>query len=190
MSFGRRRVSGSFFAILLASTSVAGCSGGGGEVEEGSGEAKESGKNSSSSTRVENYVDTDTIVGELRGADDIVVRVHSAEREAGGFVTVSGTLVNEGDRPLIANRWRSEENSVKSKSSISGATLVDVEGKKRYLILRDTDGECLCTTGLTNIQPDEERPIYAQFPAPPSNVAQVEFQLPGMTPATVELSEG
>ncbi|MDK1476611.1 hypothetical protein QNO07_24935 [Streptomyces sp. 549] len=134
-------------------------------------------------------VDTDKVIGELKGPDDISVQVHSVERDPGGFLTVNGTLANDGSKSLIANRWRSAENGVKSQSSISGATLVDTEGKKRYMILRDTDGECLCTTGLTNIKPGERRPIYAQFPSPPSNVTEVEFQLPGMSPAKLEISE-
>lgn len=163
-------------------------SGGGGE---GDGEDKKSASTKESEEEgAPSEVDTDKVIGEIKGADGVVVRVHSAVRDEGGFVTVNATLSNEGDKPLPSNRWRSTETVMKSKSSISGATLVDPVGKKRYMILRDTDGECLCTTGLTSIKPEESRPIYAQFPAPPAKTKKVDFQLPGMSPARVDLSEG
>ncbi|MEE1927801.1 hypothetical protein V1J52_06280 [Streptomyces sp. TRM 70351] len=135
-------------------------------------------------------VDTDTVIGKLTGSDDIVIEIHSAVRDSGGFVTVDGTLTNTGGKTFNYNRWSSPENALRSKSSISGATLIDPVGKKRYMILRDTDGECLCSTGLTNIKSGESRSIYAQFPAPPASVNEVELHLPSMSPATISLTEG
>lgn len=172
-------------AMLL---SLSACGGGGDDGEADGDDKKSESTKSSDTAEGPKEVDTDKVIGELKDADGIVIRVHSAARDDGGFVTVSATLKNEGKKTLLANKWRSNETSMKSKSSISGATMVDPVGKKRYMILRDTDGECLCTTGLTNIKPDESRPIYAQFPSPPKDVKKVDFQLPGMAPASVTLS--
>ena len=68
--------------------------------------------------------------------------------------------------------------------------LVDEAGKKRYYVLRDTDGKCLCTMKLLDIQPDETRPFFAQFPSPPETTTAVEFELPTMPPAKISISEG
>ncbi|MEU7181052.1 hypothetical protein ACWIG3_19705 [Streptomyces celluloflavus] len=133
--------------------------------------------------------DADKVIGEMKGADGIVVTLHSVIRDAGGFVTVNGTVANHGTRAFNAVDWRSHESELRSRSSISGATLVDKAGKKRYLVLRDTNGECLCTTGLSGLQPGASRPIFAQFPAPPAKVTEVDFQLPTMPPASVQITD-
>ncbi|MCX2969144.1 MULTISPECIES: hypothetical protein [Streptomyces] len=183
----RMRAAAVVTAGLLATLTA--CGGGDDNVADGSGADKPASSGTSDQKPAED-VDTDKVIGELTGSDDIVVRLHSAVRDSGGFVTIHGTLTNTGDKTFNYNRWSSSETALKSKSSISGATLVDPDGNKRYMILRDTDGECLCTTGLTNIKSGESRPVYAQFPAPPGEVTQVEFHLPTMSPATIELTEG
>lgn len=132
--------------------------------------------------------DSDKTIGEIKGPNGIVVTLHSAVRDSGGFVTVNGTVTNHGDQLFNAVDWRSKETEMKSRSSVSGASLVDEAGKKRYLVLRDTDGECLCTTGLSGIKPDESRPLFAQFPAPPSSVTKVDFQIPTMPSVSIELT--
>ncbi|WP_236073003.1 hypothetical protein [Streptomyces tardus] len=135
-------------------------------------------------------MDTDKLLGELKGPNGVVVSVHSALRDEGGFVTIQATLNNKSDEAFDPVRLKSQEASIKSKSDISGATLVDTQGKKRYMILRDTDGQCLCTTDIPLTKAGDSRPIFAQFPAPPKEVKKVQFQLPTMSPVGLELSEG
>ncbi|MFI9205368.1 hypothetical protein [Streptomyces sp. NPDC053048] len=127
-------------------------------------------------------------IGELKGADGIAVILHSAVRDKGGFLTVNGTVVNRGNKPYTSLTWRSKETQMKSQSSVSGASLIDQAGRKRYLVLRDTDGECLCSTGLVNIRPGESRAVFAQFPAPPDDVKAVDFQLPTMPSVRIPVS--
>ncbi|MGK5631960.1 hypothetical protein [Streptomyces sp. URMC 123] len=126
-------------------------------------------------------------IGELKGPDGVVLTLHSAVRDSGGFVTVQGSVTNRGSKPFTAINWRSSETEMKSKSSLSGASLVDKAGKKRYLVLRDTSGECLCSTGLAGIKPNESRPVFAQFPAPPASVTEVDFTLPTMPTVSIEI---
>ncbi|TLS45113.1 DUF4352 domain-containing protein [Streptomyces montanus] len=122
---------------------------------------------------------------------DITVTVTSAERDAGGFVTVSGSVKNDGDRSWLGANWASDERELRSNGgSLSGASLVDNEGKKKYLVLRDTSGRCLCTKFSGQISPGDTASWYAQFPAPPEGTNKVSFQVGSMPPASVELSEG
>lgn len=181
------------FAGALTFTLVA-CGGGGdddskSEDSKSSSSAGKSGDGNDSGAPAED-VDTSKVIGELKGSNDMAIKLHSAVRDEGGFITVTGTLTNNGSKTYSYNLWSSSETSIKSKSSISGATLVDPKSKKRYMILRDTDGECLCTTGLTGIKAEESRAVHAQFPSPPKDVKEVQFQLPSMTPATIKISEG
>ncbi|GAB3967160.1 hypothetical protein [Streptomyces sparsus] len=187
---GDGKVAVAVLAVVVSSLALFGCSSNG-EGEEVKGnkpsEGRSSGDEATNSPPSE--VDTDSVIGELRG-DGFVVSVHSATRDGGGFVTVQATLKNEGEKTMTSNKWGSPETALKSKSSISGATLIDRQGKKRYMVLRDTDGECLCTTNLVRIKPNEERAIYAQFPAPPNDVTEVDLLIPTLSPASIEISEG
>ncbi|MFJ9415950.1 hypothetical protein ACIRPT_17475 [Streptomyces sp. NPDC101227] len=133
--------------------------------------------------------ESDAVIAEMKGPDGVIVRLHSVVRDSGGFVTVSGTVTNGGTRVFNAIDWRSNETEMQSRSSLSGATLVDKAGKKRYLVLRDTNNECLCTTGLSGLRPGASSPIFAQFPAPPAKVTEVDFNLPTLPPASVEITD-
>ncbi|WP_326572674.1 hypothetical protein [Actinacidiphila glaucinigra] len=127
----------------------------------------------------------------MKGAKDITVTISEATRDPGGFVTVKGSISNNGDDTFNAATWRGDELAVaKSGASVAGAVLVDSVGKKRYYVLRDTDGICLCTTKLIGIRPEETRPFFAQFPAPPEGTTEMEFQLPTMPPAKITIAEG
>ncbi|MFF7410991.1 hypothetical protein [Streptomyces lydicus] len=169
---------------------VAGCGGGG----DGGGQTDGKNPPSRSATPKDGgpgtpAADSSKVIGEMKGPDGVVVTLNSVVRDSGGFVTVSGTVANHGSRAFNAIDWRSNETDLRSRSSISGATLVDKAGKKRYLVLRDTNHECLCTTGLSGLLPGASRPIFAQFPAPPANVTEVDFQLPTMPPASVQITD-
>lgn len=87
-------------------------------------------------------------------------------------------------------QWQGNEKEIVSKGhSLGGAALVDEKGKKRYYVLRDTEGRCLCTTGITKVDPGETIPVFVQFPAPPEGTTEVEFSLPTFDSATVEITE-
>ncbi|MFD7921625.1 hypothetical protein ACFV3R_20660 [Streptomyces sp. NPDC059740] len=129
-------------------------------------------------------------IAELKGASGVVLRLTQAKRDNGGFVTVSGELENTSGKLLPGDsRWRGDETDVRKHGiSLAGATLVDGQGKKRYYVLRDTEGRCLCTTGLAVLKADEKLPVFMQFPAPPNDVSEVSFELPTFPPATVQIS--
>ncbi len=122
---------------------------------------------------------------------DITVTITSAVRDPGGFVTVAGSVKNDGNSSWLGANWASDERELRSNGgSLSGASLVDDEGRKKYLILRDTSGRCLCTKFSGQISPGGTASWYAQFPAPPEGTTEVSFQVGSMPPASLELSEG
>ncbi|MFJ5805929.1 hypothetical protein [Streptomyces sp. NPDC093093] len=118
----------------------------------------------------------------------MVLTLNKAARDAGGFLTIEGQLKNEGGAPYVNTApWRGNELNA-SGVSVAGVTLVDKPGKKRYYVLRDTEGRCLCTTGLAIIEAGQVIPFFAQFPAPPSSTTEVDFSLPTFATATVKIS--
>ncbi|WP_330298305.1 hypothetical protein [Streptomyces sp. NBC_00503] len=129
------------------------------------------------------------ILGTVNGEGGVVLTVNSAVRDAGGFLTVSGQLKNTSAQPFTSvAAWRGNELNNNSGASVAGVTLVDKGAKKRYYVLRDTEGRCLCTTGLTMIDAGQSVPFFAQFPAPPASTTEVDFTLPTFATATVKLS--
>ncbi|MFG3192066.1 hypothetical protein [Streptomyces omiyaensis] len=126
----------------------------------------------------------------LKGTKGLELEVNSAERDAGGFLTVKGRLRNTSDKATIipAQLSGDETEVVKHGNSLGGATLVDGIGKKRYYVLRDTDGRPLTTSALDSLGPGKSTAVFMQFPAPPAATTEVSFQLPTFEPATLKLS--
>ncbi|MFB7831378.1 hypothetical protein [Streptomyces sp. NPDC056056] len=125
----------------------------------------------------------------LKGPDGFEVAINSAVRDGGGFLTIKGVLKNASDNPHAVPDMRGVETEVvKHGKSLGGATLVDAIGKKRYYVLRDTDGRPLTTTGLGILAAGGTVEVFMQFPAPPAATTDVSFQLPTFEPATLKLS--
>ncbi|MEU3738783.1 hypothetical protein AB0E78_17095 [Streptomyces sp. NPDC032198] len=174
---------------------VAGC-GGGGDGGDKSDSEKSSPSSSAQDKGGEDEKDKgnqppaqDKVLAESK-QDDISLVVTSAVRDEGGFVTVSGRVTNNGSRLWVAADWRGDERELgKNASSVAGASLVDKAGKKKYLILRDTGGRCLCTRFVGGVRSGDTADWYAQFPSPPEGTSKVEFQVGNMPPASIEISE-
>ncbi|MGW5851884.1 hypothetical protein ACWFQ8_28735 [Streptomyces sp. NPDC055254] len=127
-------------------------------------------------------------IASAQGPSGVVLEVHSATRDQDGYLTVSGQIKNSGSSTFAQMAtWRGEEKTA-SPGSIAGATLVDAVGKKRYYVLRDTEGRCACTTGLMALKAGESVPFFAQFPAPPTTTTEVVFGLPTFATATIKIS--
>ncbi|MEU3748712.1 MULTISPECIES: hypothetical protein [Streptomyces] len=126
----------------------------------------------------------------LKGRQGVELSISSAERDAGGFLTLKGQLTNpSGSSVLLPVEMRGNETEViKHGLTLGGATLIDAVGKKRYYVLRDTDGRPLTTSALDSIGPGKSIPVFMQFPAPPASTTEVSFQLPTFEPATLKLS--
>ncbi|MBT2546300.1 hypothetical protein J7E99_37985 [Streptomyces sp. ISL-44] len=176
-------------AAVLA-LALAGC--GGGDDKKPKGESKPQASESQAGgtqSSAPSATSTPTqVLATVNGEGGMVLTINSAAREAGGFLTVSGQLKNTGTAPFVNTApWRGNELNA-SGVSVAGVTLVDKAGKKRYYVLRDTEGRCLCTTGLAIIESGQVLPFFAQFPAPPTGTTEVDFSLPTFATATVKLS--
>jgi hypothetical protein len=166
---------------------AAGCGGGGDDAKpHASSSASRTGGSDPSAQEGQ----SDTPMAELKGPDGLVLQIASAKRDNGGFVTVSGELKNDGAKTvtLPAQLSGNETEIIRNGRSLGGATLVDSQGKKRYYVLRDTDGRPLTTTGITSVKSGETVPVFMQFPAPPSGTDDVSFQMPMFAPADISIS--
>ncbi|MEV6856647.1 MULTISPECIES: hypothetical protein [Streptomyces] len=134
-------------------------------------------------------VDPDAKLAEARG-EGLTLVIHQAKRDAGGFVTVQGTITNDSEQPRNSIGWVGAESllAAKNPNSVAGATLVDKEGKKRYYVLRDTESRCLCTTGIPPLLGGRSTPVFMQFPSPPTTTTEVDFTLPTFGTTSLKIS--
>jgi hypothetical protein len=184
------RVLRSLATVTVAAGLVLGTAGCGGD---GGGEDKKPESSASASKRGGSHTGpqegSDEPLAELRGEDGLMLTITSATRDAGGFVTVSGELKNDGDQAVrVSVRTAGDETEIiRHGSSLGGATLVDSRSKKRYYVLRDTDGRPLTTTNIPRIDAGASVPVFMQFPAPPAETAEVSLQLPTFAAGTITI---
>ncbi|WP_030165831.1 hypothetical protein [Streptomyces sp. NRRL S-813] len=166
---------------------VAGCGGGGDDKKPEASASASKGASGSDPSAQEGQ--SQAPLAEL-GPDGLLLQITSAQRDSGGFVTVNGTLKNDGAKSAVIPSQMSgdETEIIKHGQSLGGATLVDSVGKKRYYVLRDTEGRPLTTIGLTTIEAGQTLPVFMQFPSPPANVTDVSLQLPTFSSGTIKIS--
>ncbi|WP_406173046.1 hypothetical protein [Streptomyces sp. NBC_00996] len=186
---GRRALSAVAITTGLLLT-VAGCGGGGDNGKSKEDSATSSPKSSKDDKSSQSQTPSADNVLATAKDGDITVTITSAERDQGGFVTVSGQVTNGGSGSWLGADWQSNETELAGNGgSLSGASLVDEKGKKKYLVLRDTSGRCLCTK-FSRVRPGDSASWFAQFPAPPEGTNAVNFQVGSMPPTVINLTEG
>ncbi|WP_405795771.1 hypothetical protein [Streptomyces longwoodensis] len=133
---------------------------------------------------------SDEPLAELKGPSGLILRISSAVRDSGGFITVSGALKNDsGTEAVIPSALSGNETEIINNGlSLGGATLVDSQSKKRYYVLRDTEGRPLTTTGFSTLKAGESIDVFLQFPSPPTTSSDVTFQLPLFPSAVIKIS--
>ncbi|GGS11958.1 hypothetical protein GCM10010221_05500 [Streptomyces parvus] len=178
---------------------LAGCGDDGGEKpgNEGSSapsapaspSAEDKGESQQEDTAAGENVDPNAKLAEIRG-DGLVMTIHQAKRDSGGFITLQASIKNEGTQSKNTTAWAGTETALlaKNPNSVAGATLVDKVGKKRYYILRDTENRCLCTTGIPPLLAGKTTSVFMQFPAPPETTTEVDFTLPTFATTSVKIS--
>ncbi|WP_406731104.1 hypothetical protein [Streptomyces sp. NBC_01794] len=188
-----RRAAAAALAAVALTVSLTACGGdekGSDGAEGGKSTSAPPGKEETKPSDGNTVPDTTKTLATINGSNGFQIVIHSAARDDGGFLTVSGVVKNTSSkRQFPPLQWNGEENQVKRTGpSFAGMTLVDKVGKKRYYVLRDTDGFPLTTTGLSGVDAGRSVDFFAQFPSPPNETDKVDLQLPLMPSATIEIS--
>ncbi|GGR99613.1 hypothetical protein GCM10010269_43140 [Streptomyces humidus] len=176
-------------AVVGLAFGVAGCGGNGDDDKPRTSPASSASKGDGSAPTAQEG-QSDEPLAELKGPSGLLLQITSALRDSGGFVTVTADLKNDSAKLLTipAQLSGNETEIIRNGRSFGGATLVDSKGKKRYYVLRDTDGRPLTTTGVSSIKSGDSVPVFMQFPAPPAGTSQVSFQMPMFAPADIAIS--
>jgi hypothetical protein len=124
--------------------------------------------------------------GDLPG---LTLAVNQLRRSDPNTVTLIFSIANKGDKPFSFDWTWGEFGFVEAGDALSfdmsGVYLVDPEGKKKYLVLRDKNKGCICTTGilkageaLKGLDVGQQTTMFAKFPAPPPSVTKVTVSVP------------
>jgi hypothetical protein len=112
----------------------------------------------------------------------IRVEVLELKRTSGNTVNLKFAMINDSDKDLAFSYNYGEGGRTGDFNSVAGAHLIDAEGQKKYFVVRDTEGACLCSRGLSDIKPKTRANLWAKFPAPPDEVQKITVVIPHFTP--------
>lgn len=93
------------------------------------------------------------------------------------------TIVNESTKPFFIGERLADPSAQRDFGTVSGVHLLDNANKKKHFVLRDTEGKCVCSTGVKDIRPKESIIVWARFPAPPDGTQKVTVVIPRFVPA-------
>jgi hypothetical protein len=109
------------------------------------------------------------------------VEIVSLER-GGGMVTATLTLINESDEEMGFGSGQFGDPNKGPHGNVGGIYLIDTQNRQKYLVVRDSDGYCLCSREVPGIEAGESGTIWARFPEPPADVAAVSVVVPHFVP--------
>ena len=113
--------------------------------------------------------------GEMPGANIKVQELKAAS----GAMTLKIVLENNSDKAVSLYELMTSSEGY----SVDGIYLLDVTGKKKYLVVRDADGHCLCSRAITHeMAPNSSAAYWAKFPLPPDSVQKIGIVVPHFIP--------
>lgn len=106
--------------------------------------------------------------------------VTELKRSAGGTVNLKFNIVN-GSSERLGFGYDFVEKDM-GYGDIGGVHLIDPVGKKKYFVARDSEGNCVCSRGLKDLDAGSTRSLWAKFPAPPPEVKTISIVVPHFSP--------
>ncbi|MEX0805425.1 MAG: hypothetical protein WD688_19225 [Candidatus Binatia bacterium] len=109
------------------------------------------------------------------------VEVQELKRVSGGTVMLRFTMINDGDKTLNVG-YDFGAGSTSDIGTVGGVHLIEPVGKKKYLVVRDSESKCDCSRGVRDIAAKSRVNLWARFPAPPDNVEKIGVVIPHFSP--------
>jgi len=118
--------------------------------------------------------------GETPGAKAVVTEL---KRTSGGTVSLKLTLVNGSSKRLgFGYDFADKDHEIRDHATVGGIQLIDEANKKKYFVVRDTEGKCVCSSGMHDLAAGESVNVWARFPAPPDDVQKISVVVPHFSP--------
>jgi hypothetical protein len=104
-------------------------------------------------------------------------------KRGGSTVTLKFTIYNNSNAPLYTGmRFKADGYKENGSRGFSGIHLIDSVSKKKYFAVADSDGNCVCSEHVDDINPKTQASLWAKFPAPPENIQKITVEIPHFVP--------
>lgn len=111
------------------------------------------------------------------------IEVTELSRTSGDTLTLKLRLVNDSGEAI-------SPYELMEASDLRNLHLIDAAGRKKYLVVADSKGTCVCSSDLTNtLDAGKSLNLWAKFPAPPAEVKEVSIVIPHFIPADAPISD-
>lgn len=112
------------------------------------------------------------------------VDILELKRTSGGTLTLKFAVVNTTPEEVELSNIFSGNQSI-SNWDVAKVALLDTPNKKKYLVMRDSENNCVCSRGNASnyqLKGGASRTLWAKFQAPPAHVATITVEMPGTPP--------
>jgi hypothetical protein len=114
---------------------------------------------------------------------DMRAEIIELKRTSGDQLMLRFMIVNESSKPFnFSDRLADPALSGKDHSSVGGVHLIDTTNKKKHFVLRDSEGNCVCSRKLGDIAAQGRMNLWARFPAPPVATQKISIVIPRFVP--------
>jgi hypothetical protein len=112
------------------------------------------------------------------------IRVEVTElKRSPSALSLKFTIVNGSEKQMSFNYdFGDPTHSIKDFNSVGGVTLLDAAGKKKYMVVRDSDTACVCSQGVKDLPAGSRVNLWAKFPPPPEDVKRISIVIPHFSP--------
>lgn len=109
--------------------------------------------------------------------------VQELKRTSDGTVSLKFAIVNNSDNEVaFIYNFGDPDHQTKDYGAVGGVNLIDGAGKKKYFVVRDTEGNCVCSRSVSNIAVRSRAVLFAKFPGPPDDVQKISVVIPHFVP--------
>jgi len=109
------------------------------------------------------------------------IEVQEFKRVSGGTVMFRFAMINDSDQTLNVG-YDFGSGSTADFGTVAGVHLIEPVGKKKYLVIRDSENKCDCSRGVRDIAAKSRVNLWARLPAPPDNVEKITVVVPHFSP--------
>jgi type IV secretory pathway VirB10-like protein len=109
------------------------------------------------------------------------VEIQELKRVSGGTMMLRFALINDADQALNVG-YDFGAGSTADFSTVGGVHLIEAVGKKKYLVVRDSENKCDCSRGVKDLAAKSRANLWARFPAPPDSVERITVVVPKFSP--------
>lgn len=108
--------------------------------------------------------------------------VTEAKRTSGNTLTVRFIIVNQSTGAFRFGHNLGDQAYSRDFGTIGAIHLLDATNKKKYLVVRDSEKNCVCSAKLKDLPAGKSINLWGKFPAPPADVQAVSIVVPGFMP--------